>query len=189
MAFLFRVEGRAVFPNTEALLIYPFKDIWERDKSKNKEFAIEEFSYIEFMSSMKRSNPFRQYENPRKEEVVRKEVISRKDWKPDKLIKDAINKIERLQEEGSTTYSYYIAAKTAAEKMKNFFLEVDVNERNFKTGNPIYKPIDLTRALNETDKTLSNLKALEKKVEEEIYENVKTIGGKRISPFAKRENI
>lgn len=188
MAFLFTVEGRAVFPNAETLLLYPFKDIWDRDKSEDKEFAIEEFSYIEFMTSMKRSNPFRQYEDARKEVVVRKEVISREDWEPDKLIKDGISKIERLQKEGSTTYTYYMAAKIAAEKMKNFFLEVDVNERNLRSGSPIYKPVDITRALNETNKTLSNLKDLEKKVEEEIYESVKTMGGKTISPFAKREN-
>ena len=61
MAFLFQVTDRAVFPNPETLLISPFKDIWERDESTNKTVAIQEFAYIEFMTSMLKSNPYRQY--------------------------------------------------------------------------------------------------------------------------------
>ena len=53
MAFLFIVTEKTVFPNTETLLISPFKDIWKRDKTKQKHHALEEFAYIEFMSSMK----------------------------------------------------------------------------------------------------------------------------------------
>ena len=34
MAYLFKVEGKTVYPNDEVLLISPFKEIWERDKSK-----------------------------------------------------------------------------------------------------------------------------------------------------------
>ena len=37
MAYLFQINGRAVFPNAETILISPFKDIWERDLSKDKE--------------------------------------------------------------------------------------------------------------------------------------------------------
>ena len=59
MAYLFQINGRAVFPNAETILISPFKDIWERDLSKNKENAIQEFAYIEFMTSMLKSNPYR----------------------------------------------------------------------------------------------------------------------------------
>ena len=46
MAYLFKVEGKTVYPNDEVLLISPFKEIWERDKSKGKDVARQEFSYI-----------------------------------------------------------------------------------------------------------------------------------------------
>lgn len=189
MAFLFNVEGKAVFPNTETLLLYPFKEIWNRDKSKTKENALEELTYIEFMTSMKKTNPYRQYPEGKKDEVVRQDVITQKDWQPDNLIQEAMQKIVEFQQKASTTYNYYIAAKTAAESMQDFFLTVDVNERNFKTGNPVYKPGDITRALNDTEKVLANLKSLEKKVEEELYEETKTKGGKQISPFANRNSL
>lgn len=189
MAFLFIVEGRSVFPNPETLRISPFKDIWDRDKSENKELALEEFTYVEFVTSVKRSNPYRQYDDKVKQEIVKKDVITQKDWEPDSLIKQAIDKLEHFQLEASTTYSYYLAAKAAAEKMKDFFLTFDLNERNAKTLNPVYKPSDITKTLNDTDKVLSGLKALEKKVEEEIYENTKTKAGKEISHFAKRSSM
>lgn len=189
MAFLFQVTDRAVFPNVETLLISPFKEIWERDTSPTKENAIQEFAYIEFMTSMVKSNPFRQYPEEKKDEVIREAVIRILDWKPDELVIGAMETLRKLQKEASTTYNYYISAKTAAEKMQDFFTNVDINERNFKTGNPVYKPGDITRALNDTEKVLQNLKALEKKVEEELYENAKIKGDKEISPFADPSSI
>lgn len=189
MAYLFTVEGRAVAPNTETLLISPFKEIWERDKTVNKDIATEEFTYIEFMVSMKKSNPYRQYDESLKEQKIREDLISQEGWEPDDLIIEGIKKLKKFQEEASTTYNYYIGAKTAAEKMKNFFLEVDINERHPKTNMPIYKPGDITRALNDTEKVLNNLKSLEKKVEEELYESAKTMGNKEISPFAMKSSF
>ncbi len=184
MAFLFQVNNKVVFPNTETLLIYPFKNIWERDKSKGKERALEDFAYIEFITSMKKSNPYRQYPENKKDEIIRKSVITKKNWRIDKLIKEGINYLIEFQKKASTTYSYYMSAKRAAEKMQDFFNDVDINERNVKTGNPIYKPGDITRALNDTEKVLGNLKALEKKVEEELYEETKNRSDKKISIFS-----
>jgi hypothetical protein len=185
MAFLFIVENKIAVPNPETLLIEPFKSIWERDNSKNKWEAVEDFTYIEFMSSMKKSNPYRQYPENRKHDVVKEQVISRENWIVDDLIKLAIDKIKEFQTEASSTYSYYMAAKKAAENLKDFFSTVDINrDVNPKTGMPIYKPKDITGALNDTEKVLANLKNLEKKVEEELYEQEKIRSDKKISPFA-----
>ena len=189
MAFLFEVNEKVVFPNSETLLISPFKEIWERDKSKGKENALQEFAYIEFMTSMKKSNPFRQYPEDKKEEIVKGEVITQVDWHPDVLIEEAIEKLKVFQQEASTTYNYYMSAKTAAEKMQDFFNNVDITAVNPKTFNPLYKPRDITSALNDTEKVLANLKALEKKVEEELYEETKTRSDKQISPFANPDSL
>lgn len=184
MAFLFEVNEKVVFPNSETLLVSPFKEIWNRDKSKAKHTALEEFAYIEFITSMKKSNPYRQYPEDKKEGVVREAVITNEDWQPDELVKEAVKKIIEFQEESSTTYRYYMSAKRAIETMIEFFNNVDLSERNFKTGNPIYKPSDITRAFNDLEKNMANLKALEKKVEEELFEETKNRSDKQISPFA-----
>jgi hypothetical protein len=185
MAFLFIVENKVVIPNSETLLIEPFKSIWERDNSSNKWEATEDFSYIEFISSMKKTNPYRQYPENKKHDIVKEQVITREDWVADTLILQAIIKIKEFQTEASSTYSYYMAAKKAAENLKDFFSTVDINrDVNPKSGLPIYKPKDITGALNDTEKVLANLKNLEKKVEEELYEQEKIRSDKRISPFA-----
>jgi hypothetical protein len=189
MAFLFIVTEKTVFPNPETLLISPFKEIWARDKTKSKHDALEEFAYIEFMSSMKKSNPYRQYPEHEKENKIIEAVITRDGWKPDELIKKGMHQVVKFQKEASTTYNYYMAAKKAVEKMQDFFNEVDITAVNEKTFNPIYKPKDITNALNDTEKVLGNLKTLEKKVEEELYEETKNRSNKEISFFADPESL
>lgn len=185
MAYLFEVTSdKTVYPTPEILLVSPFRDIWERDKSANKEQALKEFAYIEFTTSMLKTNPYRQYPEQRKPAIVKSTLGLGASWEPDAFIYKASDIIQEFQKSASTTYTYYIAAKKAAEKMENFFTSVDLEKLNSKTKNPIYKPRDLTSALNDTAKVLANLKALEKKVEEEIYDEIRTKSNKVISYFA-----
>tara|TARA_R110002020_G_scaffold148076_8_gene323954 strand:+ start:13872 stop:14447 length:576 start_codon:yes stop_codon:yes gene_type:complete len=188
MAFLFEVTGKTVFPNAETLLTSPYKEIWERDKSKEKHVALKEFSYIEFLISMKKSNPYRQYPEDIKPIKVKEAIFGEEEWRPDELVAEGINQLKKFQREASTTYSYYVAAKKAAEKMREFFEDVDINERDEKMK-PIWKPRDITSALNDTEKVLANIKSLEKKVEEELFEETKTRSNKQISPFADPESL
>lgn len=182
MAFLFAVENHIAKPNTETLLISPFKEIWERDKSEGKEIALKELTFVEFMSSKKKTNPYAGYEDDKRFNKL-KETLFEEDWEPDELIERALVKIKDFQEEASPTYQYYLSASRAASKMRTFFNEFDINERNERNGNPIYKPSDITRALNDTDKVLQNLNSLKEKVEQELFEQTKTKGNKTINPF------
>ncbi len=182
MAFLFVVENGIAKPNTETLLVSPFKEIWERDKSNSKDRAIKEFTFIEFMSSKKKTNPYAGYDDNKRYEVL-KQALFEEDWEVDSLVEQGLVKIKEFQEEASPTYQYYVSASKAAEKMRTFFNTFDINERNEKNGSPIYKPSDITRALNDTDKVLQNLNSLKEKVEQELFEQTKTKGNKSINPF------
>ena len=189
MSLLFIVEDKKVSPHTETLLIFPFKEIWERDESPNKENAMEEFAYIEFVSSMKKSNPYAGYEEVQKREKVKEHIITRNEWEPDTLVEEAIVKCKSFQHEASPTYSYYMAAKLGANKMQTFFNTFDMNEKNERSGNPIYKPKDITQALNDTAKVLENLNTMKEKVEQELFESTRMKGQKEISPFANPESL
>lgn len=184
MSYLFQITEKVVFPNAETLRIFPFNQIWERDTSKEKHTALKELTYIEFMTSQLKSNPYREYPENKKHEVICLEVMRDESYQPDLLVRQGMDKIYTFQTEGSENYTYYMAAKRVAGKMKDFFNTVNINERNEKTGNPIWKPRDITAALNDTEKTLANLNALKKKVEEELYEETKMRSDKQISPFA-----
>lgn len=189
MAYLFTVEGKVVKPHDETLLISPFKEIWERDKSKNKVDALEDFTYIEFMVSMLKTNPYRGYSDKIRKDVLLKDIIKRENWKEDSLIKEGMIKLKEFQTQGSITYSLYLSAIKAKNKLESFFDEFDMSERNFKTGLPVYKPKEITSALLDVDKVTSSLVTLQKKVEEELFEEKKIRGQKEISPFANPESL
>lgn len=189
MSYLFQINGKAVFPNPETLLIYPFKDIWDRDKSDNKEHAVKEFSYIEFMISVLKSNPYREYPDKSREETIRRDLSIEIEWKPDELIKDAINYIHEKQKDGSMAYTYWLSNKSVIEKVIEFFNNVDMDERNLKSGMPIYKPKDITSAVADAEKALTTLNALKTKVEEELYESSKQRSDKVISVFANPSSL
>lgn len=189
MAYLFEVVNKIVVPTDEVLQVPPFKEIWERDKSPKKEVAIQEFTYMEFMTSSLATNPYKDYSEDKKESVIRKDVIKEKNWKPDKLIEEGMEKIITLQTEGSSTYSLYMSAIKAKDKLESFFNNFDMEEKNERSGNPIYKPRDITIAIQDLDKTIMSLKSLEKKVEEDLFEVAKIRGQKKISDFANPDTI
>lgn len=182
MSFLFEINNKIVYPKPETLLIEPFSNIWNRDKSKNKEVAIQEFTYIEFITSMLKSNPYREYPEEKKEEILKKDIFKNEKWKADELVFQGINKIKLLQTEGSITYSYWMANKNAIEKMIDFFNTFSMSEVN-KMGMPIYKPKDITGAVSDAEKTLTTVNSLKAKVDEEVFQITKNKSDKTISTF------
>jgi len=184
MSYLFEINGTAVIPTPSLLLVSPFKEIWERDKNVPKVLALKELAYIEFMSSAQKSNPFSGYPEQNRGEVIRSNLFKDyPEWKPDSYIEEGIRFVKKVQTEGSVTYSYYMAARSSVENMKEFFLTVDLSKTN-NSGMPVYKPKDITSALIDTEKVVQNLDALQKRVEEEMFESTRVKSDKTISPFA-----
>lgn len=187
MAHLFKIEGSLVNPYEETLLISPFKEIWERDKSKGKEEALKEMAYMEMMTSLLVTNPYKGYTEEVREIVLIKDLFKNNGWQPDELVNQGMERIKQFQTEASQTYAFYSSAIKAKDTLQKFFNTVDLTKMNFKTGTPMYKPKELTSALLDVDKITANLDALKKKVEEELFEAVKVKGQKEISPFAKTD--
>jgi hypothetical protein len=183
---LFIVEGTLVIPTEHALLIPPYCDIWDRDESPKKENAKRDFAYIELNCSYKKSNPFKGYSDDVRKEKVGKAVY-REDYATfveDPLITEGMSLYKQLRAEASPTLQYYLAAKSGAEKMMNWLDEFDMDEVDAR-GNPKYKPREITSALKDTYDVMKTLNALEEKVYEQIFESVRTKGGKEINYFEK----
>lgn len=182
MAVLFEVVGEQVRPKTEILLVEPFKSIWERDTSEGKKEAHRDFTFIEFMSSKKRSNPYSGYSEEERLAKLGRKLYDDEALEIDPLIEEALAEVIKIQTEGSMTFQYYISLLSVANKMKDFFNNIDIDERNDR-GVPIYKPADITRAIADVDKVLHTLHATELKVEQELYETERTRGNKEINPY------
>lgn len=183
MSHLFIVENNIAKPNTETLLISPFKEIWERDESEDKGTATKEFTFIELMSSKKKSNPYAGYSDEIRKDKLKKFLFEEdSQWSPDIEVEKGLAKIVEFQKEASPTYSYYISVLEATEKMKQFFTSFDINEVNDK-GARVFKPNEIVMAISNTDKLLQNLHSMKEKVEQELFEQAKTRGMKQINPF------
>lgn len=179
---LFKVEGAVVKPTEHALLISPYSDIWERDPDPAKSTAIKELSYIEFVCSYKKSNPYKGLPEEMIKPTVIKDVFKGEEFEEDDLIKEGIDLYKKLREEAAPTLQYYLASKEGAEKTIKWLKEFDMDERNDR-GVPIYKPADITRALKDTYEVMKTLNSMEEKVYEQIFESVKTKGNKEINHF------
>ena len=128
MAYLFIVEDKVVKPTEETLLIYPFSEIWERDKSKGKELALKEFAYIEFSVSLLSSNPYKGYSDKVRHEVLCRDLFNDESWKPDTLVLKGLEKISIFQKEASSNYTLYVASVKAKDKLVEFLESIDLKE-------------------------------------------------------------
>lgn len=183
MAYLFVVENSVAKPNTETLLIEPYKSIWDRDTSKDKSRAVKEFTYIEFMVSKKKTNPYAGYDENRRKEELKKLLGFPQEWEGDIHIVDAMKKLEELQTEASPSYTFLMAAETAANKLKDFFNSFDMNERNPRTGVPIFSPKSISSSINDAEQNIRTLHNIREKVEQELFEATKTRSNRDINPY------
>jgi hypothetical protein len=182
---LFKVEGTLVVPTEHALLIPPYSDMWNEDKSPNKEEAKRKFAYIELNCSYKKSNPFKGYNDEVRKQKVG-EAVYREDYTTfveDEQIIEGMKLYHTLRIEAAPTLQYYLSAKAGAEKMMAWLDTFDMEETNARTGLPLYKPREITSALKDTYDVMKTLNALEEKVYEQIFESVRTKGGKEINHF------
>jgi hypothetical protein len=86
---LFKYEGYEVKIAPEALTLKPFKKLWNRDKSKNKEKAINEFSFLYFYCDP-RSDYQYIVDDESRMDAVKQGIGLPEDWKPDALMSAAI---------------------------------------------------------------------------------------------------
>lgn len=181
---IFEIQNEKALPSTYALLIEPFKTIWENDNSKGKENAIKKFTFIELMCSRKKSNPFIGYSEDIRYSKLAENIFGDEFARPtnDELVEQGINVYKQLMYEASPTLSYLEAALESAEKVKEMMRNVDFDERT-NGGAAVYKPGDITKALKETNEVVKSLMALKDKVESELMEDAKTRGSRDIGHF------
>lgn len=182
---ILEIRNNVVQPTAEILMIDCFGKLWDRDKGKRKEVALQEFTYVAAMCSRAKSNPFREYDLEIKSEKIIQAIIKKKGWKPDNLVDNAIAWYEDWQANSSASLRYYQANLEALEKTIRFLTEdLDYTEKT-NAGNPVYKFTDITRGIKEASNVLKSLNTLRTQVEEELYEASKTKGNKTINHYEK----
>lgn len=90
MIKLFKYEGYKIVISEEAFALKPFRQIWQRDKTINKEKALMELGFIYFFCDPRSDYQFLVDDNERLEAIKEGEGLPAK-WEPDKTLKEAMD--------------------------------------------------------------------------------------------------
>jgi len=171
---LFDLKDRNVIVSPEALLIPEFKDIWKRDKTKDKLKAMRELSYVYFVCDYK--SPYRSsFTLNRLEVMVAKDFMKDESYTPDSKISAAVDKYKELQK--TPSMMLLDASLKTVHNLIDYLQNVDLQERD-KNDRPIYKPSDVTSSLKNIGGIVESLSKVRESVEKEMSEQA-TLRGHR----------
>lgn len=175
---LFQIQNNQPVITSEALLIPEFSAIWQKDKTKKKEQATKELSYIYFMADYK--SVYQAYSEDVMEKQIIKDVFGKKKWKASKDVERAVEKYKELQQ--TPSMRLLKSFKDAINSLEKYFKNINFEERDTR-GNPIYKVSDVTNALQKAGAIIESLDKVENKVKKEMHSENIARGQKDINPF------
>lgn len=179
---LFIVQNGKAMPSVHALIIEPFKSIWNLDKDQTKGNAIRDFTFIELCCSPKKSNPYKGYDVDQRYRVLKKELYGNEAYELSSIIIDAITKYEELLENHSPTLTLLRAALQGADKFKEQMGKINLNERT-NSGAAVYKPRDITNAMKDLPEMAKSIESLMDKVNKELLDEGKTRSNRTIGYY------
>jgi hypothetical protein len=172
---LFDLRDFNVTISPKALMVPEFKALWDRDKSNSKGTALSELAYVYYLSDFK-SPYLLSLDISIVEYTVAKDFMKDESYKPDKVIKEAINKYKSLQE--TPSMRLLKSSLVTVSKLTDYLETVDLDERDDK-NKPIYKPSDITNSLKSIGGIVESLTKVREQVEKEITQQGSLRGQRR----------
>lgn len=160
---LFKYEGYKVVISEEAFAIKIFRQIWNRDRSLSKEKAIMELGYIYFMVDPRSDYQYLVDEEERSEAIKESEGLP-SEWKPDKVIKEAMEFYSRFK---PTAALLLEDTRYAVEKLRKLLRDIDLKEVDDK-GKPIYTLNTVTATIKQVPSLAKDLDEAEKALASEM---------------------
>lgn len=173
---LLSYEGFKVVIAPEALGLKPFRTLWNRDRSRSKDKAITELSYIYFFSDPRSEYQYIIDDDERDAAVKEGLGLSPK-WKPDKEV------VAAMELYGSFTTTAALLLKDTryvVDKFRKMLRETNLDERD-KNGKPLYALNSITDAINKVPILVQNLDKAEKQLNEQLKEDGNAVGNAEMS--------
>lgn len=177
MQKLFDIDGGKVVMNPTILWLPEFKKIWDRDKSKGKEVAAREISYIVFLHSFQ--SPYQAYSEADRESKIISDFF-KEGWKPDDCVKAGIKKYLELQD--SAVLRLFNSTKLALEAINVHFKRV----YNKVVESEDDMDIDIDKLVKNAERLGNLVQSLEKlkvQVQKEQLDNTSIRGGQGVGMF------
>lgn len=177
---LFNLVNYQLTISEEAYILKPFKKLWDRDKSKTKVRALPELGYIFFMEDFRSDYSDILDERERGIEVE-KSLVLPKEWKEDKLVKDA-RMFYRERDEAVLALLFLKDAKIGVDQIRKFYRKVDLLALD-KNGKPVYNIAQLAGVIEKSSGILTNLDKLEEMVKKKLQKESAVRGQRQKSIF------
>lgn len=180
---LFKYEGYNLTISEEAFTLKPFKAIWKRDKSKNKEQALMELAYIYFMEDTRSDYQVYIDREERSSQIKLGEGLDSK-WEPDRLVKEAQEFYAGFKSEAALLLE---DIRVAITKLREFIKTIDLNATDDK-GKPIYTLNTYTSTIKQIPELITSLDAAEKTIAKDLAQNNKVRGSAEKSIYEDMSN-
>ncbi len=168
---LFKYEGYKVVISEEAFALKVFRQIWNRDRSVNKDKAIMELGYIYFMVDPRSDYQYLVDEDERSKAIIEGEGLPNR-WKPDKAITEAMEFYSRFK---PTAALLLEDTRYAVDKLRKLLREIDLNQLDDK-GKPIYTLNSITATIKQVPSLAKDLDEAEKALASEMRSEGKMRG-------------
>lgn len=171
---LFRYEAYKVTISEEALALKPFKQLWNRDRSVNKDRAIAELAYVYFMEDPASDYQYLVDREERSKAIIEAEGMDSK-WKPDKAVTEAMEFYASFK---TTSALILEDTRYAANNLRKSLRNIDLEAIDDK-GRPIYTVASIISAIKQVPQLVKELSEAERAVAKEMAENNGRVRGQR----------
>lgn len=175
---LLKFEGYKVTIAPEALALAPFKRLWNRDKTSNKNKAISEISFIYFMADPRSDYQYIIDEESRKTSIKEGEGLP-SDWEPDNLVLEAMEFYKTFKPASALLLE---DTRVAVDKLRTLLREIDLGAVDDK-GKPIYTLNTITATIKQIPSLVKDLNEAETAIAKEIAQSNKVRGAQEKSMY------
>ena len=168
---LFKFEGYKVIIEPEALLLKPFRLIWERDKKETKEKAINELGFVYFFADPRSDYQYIVDEDERIKAIKEGEGLPDK-WVPDKQVLTAIDFYKQFK---TSSVLLLETTRMLVDKLMKQMKGLDLDERDDK-NKPIFALNTITATIEKVPGLVVKLDEAEKTIAAELKSDSKMRG-------------
>ena len=156
MMKLLKYEGYKVVIEPELLTLKPFKQIWTRDKTVNKDRALAEIAFIYFMTDPRSDYQYLVDDKERMEAIKEGEGLPPK-WEPDRIVTEAMEFYKSFKPISALLLedTRFMVDKYRKRLKAQEFDELEI--KDLKEAGALIKQIpSLVKDLNEAEKALNS---------------------------------
>ncbi|YP_009981722.1 hypothetical protein H3301_gp088 [IAS virus] len=168
---LFKYEGYKVVISEEAFALKVFRQIWNRDRSVNKDKAIMELGYVYFMIDPRSDYQYLVDEEERSKAIIEGEGLPN-NWKPDKVVTEAMQFYSRFK---PTAALLLEDTRVAVEKLRKLLRDINLQDTDDK-GRPLYTLNTITATIKQVPSLAKDLDEAERALSSEMRNEGKMRG-------------